>query len=77
MDEIREVLLNLPLSHVVLSVFLAACALGAAFTLISMAIRALPDTLRELHLSRLQRENALEEQPVWAERRPAIQPGRE
>jgi hypothetical protein len=43
-----------------------------------MAIRALPATLRDLHhLSRLQRENALEEQPAWADRRPAIQPGRE
>jgi hypothetical protein len=63
-DEIRELLLSLPIGEVTLSVFAAACAIGGVCTLVRAAVRSVPGVLSELHVWWLDR-STLDSQPAW------------
>jgi hypothetical protein len=61
-DELRELLLSLPISQVTLSVFLSACIFGGVCTVTGAALRALPDALKGW---RLDRRTVIERQLAW------------
>ena len=65
MSQIREMLFNLSLPEVIFTVFFAACAIGSAFTLICLAIRATPDALKDFRASRLLRKTSAEQHAAW------------
>ncbi|MGZ5093051.1 MAG: hypothetical protein ACXWCY_27400 [Burkholderiales bacterium] len=65
MDELRELLLSLPISQVTLSVFLSACVFGGVCTVTCSALRALPDALKDLRCWRLDRRGVIEREPAW------------
>ena len=46
--DIRDILLSLPLTHVMFSVFVTACATGALCTLVCSVIRAAPVAVRDM-----------------------------
>jgi hypothetical protein len=64
-DELRELLLSLPISQVTLSVFLTACVFGGVCTLTCAALRALPDAVKDLRSWRQDRRTVVEAQPAW------------
>ena len=65
MSHIRDMLFNLSQAEVILTVFFASCVVGSAFTLICVAVRATPDTLRDLRAWRLLRKTTMEGHTAW------------
>jgi hypothetical protein len=63
-EEIRELLLSLPIGEVTLSVFAAACAIGGVCTLVRTVVRSLPGAVGELRAWWLSR-GALDALPSW------------
>jgi hypothetical protein len=64
-SSIKDVLLMLPLSYAMITIFIAGCAIGGACILAYVAIRALPDALRDFRAFRLERSAVIDTQPVW------------
>jgi hypothetical protein len=64
-SSMREVILMLPLGYAMVTIFIAGCAIGGACILAYVAIRALPDALRDFRNFRLERSAVLDTQPVW------------
>ena len=63
-EEIRELLLSLPIGEVTLSVFAAACAIGGLCTLVRAAVRSVPGAIGELRAWWLGR-STLDALPAW------------
>jgi hypothetical protein len=63
-----EVILMLPLGYAMITIFIAGCAIGGACILAYVAIRALPDALRDFRAFRMERDAVLDTQPVWIKR---------
>lgn len=64
-SSMREVILMLPVGYAMITIFVAGCAIGGACILAYVAIRALPDALRDFRAFRLERSAVLDTQPVW------------
>jgi hypothetical protein len=64
-SSMREVVLMLPLGYAMITIFIAGCAIGGACILAYVAIRALPDALKDFRAFRLERSAVLDTQPVW------------
>lgn len=75
-SDIREMLLSLPLTQVMFTVFLAACAIGAACTLVGRVLRAAPDTVRDLLAARTLRKAAIQGPDSWIEGHARVRRGR-
>jgi hypothetical protein len=76
-DELRELLLSLPISQVTLSVFLSACVFGGVCTVAGAVLRALPAALKDLRSWRLDRRDVIERQPAWIKEHADAHSGRD
>ena len=62
----REILLSLPFTQAAFTVFLAACALGGACTLLCIGIRSAPEILRDFREWRSLRNATIGEHVSWS-----------
>jgi hypothetical protein len=62
---IKGVLLTLPLSYAMITIFIGGCAIAGACILAYVAVCSVPDALRDFRAFRLERSAVIDTQPVW------------
>ena len=74
LSSVREILLSLPLTQAAFTVFLAACAVGGACTLLCIGIRAAPEVLRDFREWRALRNATIGDHSGWPESTSQMRP---
>jgi hypothetical protein len=74
--DLREMLFSLPMTQVIITVFLVACAIGGLCTVAGMAIRATPEAVRDIRAWLFFRKATIQGQAAWIEGHSRIQQGR-
>jgi hypothetical protein len=77
LSSVREILLSLPLTQAAFTVFLAACAVGGACTLLCIGIRAAPEVLKDFREWRALRNGTIGESAAWSDARASVHRGRD